>query len=339
MKNIRITKSFCCIIILLFLFSVPFISAQNPQFKYERRIYLWDVTLSMKGYQGNTPNIYDEVVKAIKTDINSIADEDTEIIVLPFQVSILEEWREKATEEGKRNIIQKIEKYKNDKITNTNICYPLSNIMQKYLSNDKRNVLLLLTDGKHTPTAEYPKDCLIELIRSWCEFASETDSYAFYVMLTQFAKDEELIRVISETCRINAVEGTNINFIELYPYTIGKYNIKDDEGKTWMAKVECKKHVRIPDGIKIKLKAIDDKYFDVDTIVDLRDNNFKFNLRQRYTYEELQELLPHEENRHVRIAISIANQQDFPLVSLLLDEIDFEYVYKPEKTLKIYVQD
>lgn len=326
-------------IFFLFCFTIPFISAQNPQFKNERRIYLWDVTLSMKGFEGKTPDIYEEVVKAIKTDINSISDEDTEIIVLPFQTSILEEWKEKATEQGKKNIIQKIEKYKNNQVTNTNICLPLTTVMQKYISKEKRNVLLLLTDGKHTPTAEYPKDCLIELIRQWCEFASQNDSYAFYVMLTQFAKDEELIRVINESCRINAVEGTNINFIELYPYTIGKYNIKDDEGKTWLAKVESKKNIRIPDGIKIKLKVIDDKYFDVDTIVDLKDYSFKFNLRQRYTYEELKEILPDEENRHVRIAISIANQQEFPLVSLLLDEIDFEYVYKPEKTLKIYVQD
>jgi len=333
-KNIQI------FFILLFLFSCSLLSAQNSKFKNERRIYLWDVTLSMKGYEGRTPDIYDEVVKAIKTDINSIADEETEIIILPFQVNILDAWKEKATESGKKAIIKKIESYKNDLVTNTNICLPLTDVMAKYVDKEKRNVLLLLTDGKHTPTAAYTQDCLMQLIRQWCEFATENDAYGFYVMLTQHAKDEELIRVIHETCRMHCVEGTDINFIELYPYTIGTYNVKDDAEKiTYSGDVECKKNVRIPDGIKFRLVSEPNDYFKVDTIVDLRDNEFKFDVVQRYSNEELKEMLPTDRNERVKIFLSIANQDEFPLVSLLLNEIEIQYINKPEKTLKIYVED
>ena len=63
--------------------------AQQSRFKNERRIYLWDVTLSMKGYKERTPDIYDKVITALEKDINSIIDEQTEVWVLPFQTKIL----------------------------------------------------------------------------------------------------------------------------------------------------------------------------------------------------------------------------------------------------------
>ena len=83
--------------------------AQNT---LDRRIYLWDVTLSMKG-KGvkKTPNIYNEVVEFLVHDINSLTDSSTEIVVLPFQTSVLETWSTKATEEGKKKIIARIKGY------------------------------------------------------------------------------------------------------------------------------------------------------------------------------------------------------------------------------------
>ena len=74
--------------------------AQQSRLKNERRIYLWDVTLSMKGYQERTPDIYDKVITALEKDINSIIDEQTEVWVLPFQTNILERWG--ATSHGSR---------------------------------------------------------------------------------------------------------------------------------------------------------------------------------------------------------------------------------------------
>ena len=80
------------IVLLLFLLCFGFIESvgQNSRFKDERRIYLWDVTLSMKGYQDKTPDIYDEVIDAIEQDVNTLNDENTEIWVIPFQNKILD---------------------------------------------------------------------------------------------------------------------------------------------------------------------------------------------------------------------------------------------------------
>ena len=80
------------------------VSAQG-QFKDVRQTYLWDVTLSMKGYNG-APDIYSKVVDVMVKDIESITDERTEIVVIPFQdTQYCEVWREFATPQGKAAII------------------------------------------------------------------------------------------------------------------------------------------------------------------------------------------------------------------------------------------
>ena len=64
MKGFKSLLLFCAVIILS-----NNVWAQQNRFKNERRIYLWDVTLSMKGYQGRTPDIYDKVITALEKDI------------------------------------------------------------------------------------------------------------------------------------------------------------------------------------------------------------------------------------------------------------------------------
>ena len=97
MKGLRLLLLFCAITI----FSID-VEAQSINYKGERHIYLWDVTLSTKGEGvGNPPNIYNDVVKFLSTQINNIVDPNTEIYVLPFQTDILEHWYAKANEKGR----------------------------------------------------------------------------------------------------------------------------------------------------------------------------------------------------------------------------------------------
>ena len=104
--KLRIIYLFCCAYLM-----VTVSLAQQSRFKNERRIYLWDVTLSMKGVgRQPTPNIFDKVVDALEKDINSINDEQTEILVLPFQTSILDCWKTLATSTGKKSLIDKLGK-------------------------------------------------------------------------------------------------------------------------------------------------------------------------------------------------------------------------------------
>ena len=105
MKN---TKYLCCLI-----FALIAGTARGDSYKDIRMTYLWDVTLSMKGYNGS-PNIYDKVVTAMIKDIESITNERTEIVVVPFQNSkYCDVWKEFATPQGKANLKSKIKAYKN----------------------------------------------------------------------------------------------------------------------------------------------------------------------------------------------------------------------------------
>ena len=105
------------LISLIALIAYTLTFGQTANVKDVRQTYLWDVTLSMQGKAKNsdgtqTPNIWTQVKNAIITDIKSISDDLTEIVVIPFQHKALEEWRAFATESGKNELISKINAYK-----------------------------------------------------------------------------------------------------------------------------------------------------------------------------------------------------------------------------------
>lgn len=338
----RIYKVFLFLCFLCSLFTQETL-AQNRQFKNERRIYLWDVTLSLKGEPFGPLDIYDEVVTALERDINSILDEQTEIWVLPFQTSILDKWNEQATSKGKGNLINRIRSFNNKDITYTNIASPMEEVMGTLISPDKRNVLILLTDGIQNDP-ECPKQKLYDLIRKWCAFAEENDAYAFYVMLTKFAQDKELIRVIDETCRMAKYMasddgGVDITFVEFNPQDNYKYNIKDDEGKGLTLRFDCKKRIKIPEGLKIKCYCEPNPYVEVDESACIENEQLKVPLKHKQSYDSLKSQLPQETNEQVMLYFEVEDAEKYPLVQLLNDECCLELINKPEKTLKVYVKD
>lgn len=312
--------------------------AQQSRFKNERRIYLWDVTLSMKGYQERTPDIYDKVITALEKDINSIIDEQTEVWVLPFQTKILEKWNVKATIAGKKEIIGKIKTFDNKDVTNTNITVPMTEVMNSLIKPDKRNVLILLTDGEQN-AKNYPLETLLDVIRKWCDFAEKNDAYAFYVMLTQFAKNDRLIEAIDGACRMYKGEGTDFNFVELLPQDNIKYNIKDDMGKKISLKVDCKKRVTIPEDLKIRCYCEPNPYVDVDQATIVKNGMIELELKPKQNYDSLKQVLPIDTNEKIILHFDVENEDLHPLVSLLNKECSLELINKPEKILKVYVKD
>lgn len=312
--------------------------AQQSRFKNERRIYLWDVTLSMKGYQERTPDIYDKVITALEKDINSIIDEQTEVWVLPFQTNILERWNVKATTAGKKEIIGKIKTFNNKDVTNTNITVPMKEVMNSLIKPDKRNVLILLTDGEQN-AKNYPLETLLDVIHKWCDFAEKNDAYAFYVMLTQFAKNERLIEAIDGACRMYKGEGTDFNFVELLPQDNIKYNIKDDMGKNILLKVDCKKRVAIPEDLKIRCYCEPNPYVDVDQATVVKNGMIELELKPKQNYDSLRQVLPIDTNEKIILHFGVENEDLHPLVSLLNKECSLELINKPEKILKVYVKD
>ena len=325
--------------ILFFLIFLSLCFEAFTQNKPERRIYLWDVTLSMKGH-GGSPNIYNEVVDFLAREIESISDQSIEIVVLPFQMIILESWKVNATEEGKNDIIRKIRNYNNRRLTNTNIVGPIKNVQQNYINNDKRNMLFLLTDGKQTGGKQTGgKQTLLNLIRDWGQYAQINDAYAVYVMLTAGAVDRDIINIINRTERFDVITTPGVfDWIDLQPKELVEYNIKDDSGKPAYIDLFCKKNLALPENIKIKVSSIN-PYLVIDETVIIE--NSRIPVKLDYDYKKFRDTLP--ETTRIPIRIEIENQKEIQdrtgkIILINPNNIELELINKPPKTLKIYVK-
>jgi hypothetical protein len=309
------------------------------QTKSQRRIYLWDVTLSMKGYEGRTPDIYDEVVKFLEQEINSITDESTEIVVLPFQESILERWREKADVTGKKTIIQKIKNYKNDQVTNTNIVRPIKDVQSEIISPDKNNILVLLTDG--TQSKQFGgKEELIKLIQYWGQYSEKNYAHCLYVMLTPDAiPDNDVKEAIEQTKNIDFVtEPGKMEMIDLQPIELVKVNLKDD--KVAEITLAYKKSVVLPDNIKVSVIA-EDSVLNVNQTMVVADGKITFDLKYKRPYETLKVEL--SEVTRWPLHLELLNEEEVEkiagkIVYLTRSDIGLELINKPEKTLKIRIK-
>ena len=329
MKKLILTVCMLCIMSAIF--------AQGRKFKDERRVYLWDVTLSMKGYNG-APDIYDQVVKDLTTDINNIEDDHTELIVLPFQEGILETWKEKATPAGKKALIGKIKNYSNERITRTNLCTPLKDVMNKYLTPDKRNVLYLFTDGAHNMKSPSVED-YHALLNSWCNFAEKNDVYGFYMMLTKNAEDPKLINIIETVCNFDVVKGVGHEFLLLRPEESKiSYNIKDNAGKPITITIASNINKNYPAGVKLHVWCNDNNYVKIDQTISLsHDGKIDIKVTQKMNYESMKNSMPQTMRIPIHLELKDSGNGN-TLTKLIANRVNLELINKPEKTLKVYVK-
>ncbi|MDR0969458.1 MAG: VWA domain-containing protein [Lentimicrobiaceae bacterium] len=320
---------------IIFLCLTAMLAAQT---KSQRLIYLWDVTRSMNGKKGvngmevddpNGINIYSDVVKFLEQEISSITDASTEIVVLPFKESVLETWKETADESGKKTIIQKIKNYNNEGLTGTNIVRPIHYVQKKIISNDKNNLLVILTDGKQSEDFGGNSE-LLNVIRDWQVYSKIHDAYALYVMLTKEAEDSEVIKTIEDTENIDVVtEPGQKQFIFLTPAENISANIKDN--KTANIALTSNTSVPLPENIKVKVTSTD-SILSINQIVTVENKEIVFDLKYSQPYETLKTQLA--EKTLVPLKIELTNQSELPdIVQLTSENINLELINKPEKTI------
>jgi RNAse (barnase) inhibitor barstar len=298
----------------------------------QRRIYLWDVTLSMKGYQGKTPDIYDDVVKFLEKEINSISDPTTELVVLPFQERVLETWKANADMEGKKDIISKIKSYKNNEVTNTNIIGPIQYVQQHIIKPDKDNLLVLLTDGKNSPQFG-GSDAMKKFTNDWPEYAKINNAYALYIKLTEEADEGG----ISATTGLDVVppEGGLKKHILITPSGNATANIKDDSASNFA--MDPNSTDSLPEGIKVRVYSLD-SIVNIDEIVTLKDRKIVFSLILAQPYDSLKNVL--DEYTVIPVKLELLNANEFKeyTIRLTKDIVNLRLINKPEKTLKISVK-
>ena len=213
--------------------------------KSEHWIFVWDVTLSMYGYNNERDtkplfpdaieykksirkefvdkknskemnggiyiekyDIYDKVTDVLVERIMQIdEDELGQISLIPFNNDVLDIYTVYATPKGKSDMCSYIKKYNRLQLTRTNIQTPLISAMTlAERTRGCRNIIILLTDGDHNMKTPSKKDFYNTLDR-FCSFSEPNDAYLFYVMLTDFAlqKDPEILPYIESCKRIKVI--------------------------------------------------------------------------------------------------------------------------------------
>lgn len=172
----------------------------------EKRIYLVDVTASMEGRGAvATPNIFDSVKDKLESTISHIADKTTEVAIIPFTSNTFPEYSGTiAQKDSLTSIISKLEVKRGD----TNIADAWSKAVSS-LDSTKINYIFLLTDGLHNCGPS--KEELFSRLEEWGNCSHGKYYFAFYVMLTPNAKEQEICRIVDATPNIWLIESMDID--------------------------------------------------------------------------------------------------------------------------------
>jgi len=321
------------------------VSCQLPLFgqsfgKDIRQTYLWDVTLSMKGYQG-APDIYDTVRDQLVEDIERIDDDRTEIVVMPFQdTKYCEKWTAVATPAGKKELVAKIKAYNNEKITNTNLGAPLEYVIDNVLSADKLDIVKIMTDG--ACSGKY-QNLFEKQLDRWCGVANEKVAFGLYITLTSEAKTDFVVRRLNNICRMNVVDVTGKSGIDIFvvvmvPQEHVTLNVKDDYDKAITLQVFAYGNGAIPDGYKLRVSA-DNEYMSVDEVAEIEGGRLSVTPHWKKTRGELHQILSDDHPTTILLQYEdVMNPApDDPIVVLSSERTLVDMINKTEKTLKFHV--
>lgn len=210
-------------IITLIIFTFISISSYAQINKAEKRIYLFDVTASMEG-KGvvQTANVFSSVKRNLQHSIELIKNKNTEICIIPFTNKQLNKYS--FTLDSLHLINQCIDDLKIEK-GDTNIADAwLAGINE--IDTTKVNYLFLITDGLHNTGPE--KDVLYQHIDAWKDIAEDHYYFAFYIMLTPNAKEQELVKRIELSRQIWPVETMDMNVVFIQSEKEIKTNINNN---------------------------------------------------------------------------------------------------------------
>lgn len=309
-----------------------------------RNIYIWDVTRSMIGkgmVNGQaTPDVYDKVEDYLIKDINRIANNHTEIVVIPFQEGVLFDQIisvPNSTDDSKKQIIEKIKQTgplcMKLKHSNTNISEPLLYAQRTYQKADKVNTLVLLTDGRQNMNGGM--DALREAIIGWSNNADE-DEFLIYVLTTENAEQptsEDLDNVDYVT------EGEFVNQLvrlQLKPTSEIAFNIKDQ--KSINVSFANNSDVPLPTGAKIRVQSQAGAPIAINEVVELV--NGAICITPDFDYEALKTQLAEEVS--MRLVYSVENNDELKAkqnkkVAIVPAHSQVKLINKKERVLTISV--
>lgn len=247
------------LIIFCMLLHVSYLSGQTSVPEKERYILLWDVSGSLlssksddkhpsvdkytgqnlKAKSGN--GLWMSLKNALIESIESIEiNEQSEIIVIPFYAEPLDEWREKASVDGKARIINKIMQYQySSKVEQrTDLLKALERFEEIVMEDclDYVNIMYFYTDGAHESIKDKPEyDCtkVIKQINDFNDDAAKPGRYIyrFYYNIALQEVYKKIKEQESDTKKFWVVDSlVTIKFIGLETLVVN-YNVSDNYSK------------------------------------------------------------------------------------------------------------
>ena len=301
---------FCLVVVLPVLVSAQILK--------ERRVYYLDCSYSMQG-----GGLWDMVRDNLKTAIDRVPYDDTELLIVPFAFDNLHHSRlkavsAKADQAGKDKLKAYIANLALNKNTMTYHKDVLDDFYCQSVDDDKVTYMFLMTDGQD----EGKKGEFLSLLNQWGRLYGNRNVYGFYVMLNKAAKNAEIENTINSQSHLWKAETAdiNINLIRLQNHAI--FNIRNDS------------YIDLPiygisKGLTINADFVDSSPYEVIKVA--QDTN---KLRVFIKVKENKSLLPDSDLHNLNLTMTGGGNFDF----LVTETVAVKCENKKERSLKISVK-
>lgn len=305
---------------MLLLSNLMGATAQENTAKKERRIYLWDVTISMVGATANSSfpkanpsagvgnpiysynedieyykekeDIFNPTREALINSIKAIEDEDCQIVVLPYDREIRTVFEvPSATDQNKEAIIKQIETWSALRSAGTYTGKCLAETIDKHFKSGRLNRVILLTDG-NCSTGDDEK-VLLDIVREWDQsnvHSKYVDNRLVYVMLTSAVNDVDVLTAFEkkdEDSGVTTVESLEdlANYVSFSLSNLSHEKVIEQSLSDFNIDVDCNVVAAFgnPDKIRCVFETNDPMIVVVDS-TPVAPKDGKFRIRVKFAY-------------------------------------------------------
>ena len=298
------------IFIVIFFLSYISVNAQRER----NYIYLFDCTQSMI----NQTNIWEPTKNYLKEDIEDLAG-NSSVSIVPFQTVVHPIMQFESKDFNWSKINSQFNEYIKD-VTNTNICAAWDEGM-KCQNPNKDNYLFILTDGNDNVKG---MDALCARIEKWC--GQNKNSFVFYVMLTDKARNQKLEKTINSCPSAFLID---VNAGHIPPF--GAFDQEQIRVNT--LDLKAKKISFSAAGEYEAVVSCKDPYFDVKLLGKIKDGKAIFKIIPKCSLVELNKQLQGAQSYSFNINVEGKG------VKILNPTIIINVINKPERVLEMITEE
>ena len=275
----------------------------------------------MEGYN-DAENIFDSVKKQLNNTINTLTDTTSEIIIIPFTDRPQDIYANSiANKDSILNYVANLETKPGD----TNILDAWKK-GESVLDPTKINYMFMLTDGVHN-TGE-PIDSVYSALNNWYSKTQGRYQFAFYVLLSPSAKEQEICRIVELSKQMWLVPSMNIQT----DFIVGNMNQSVNIIETNKVKMHltCTNPEIFNQGFRFKISLPKNDYYQIANASETIDQNgdISFEIKKLKRQQDL------PISSRTKILIDY-NQDKFPFVFFTPEEYNLNIVNVGSRIMNI----